>query len=317
MLVRGICLFFSQMVVITFMMFTSAASGYAAAMAFIRGVSGKYQDMGNFYVDFVRVITRVLLPFSIIGSLLLISQGVPQTLSKELYATTLEGNLQGLIMGPVASLEIIKHLGTNGGGFFAANSATPFENPNVITNIIEMLSMMLLPGSMVVAFGHMVSSRKKENHPFDSVQKVSYKSTKSTFIKLGGQARPLLIVMLFLFFVGLSIIVWSESRGNPVLHQLGLNQSMGSMEGKEVRFGIPMSGLFTEITTAFTTGSVNNMHDTLTPLSGGVAMINMMLNVIFGGKGVGIMNMMLYVLLTVFICGLMIGRAPVYLGKKN
>lgn len=308
--------FFSQMVVITFMMFTSAASGYAAAMAFIRGVSGKYQDMGNFYVDFVRVITRVLLPFSIIGSLLLVSQGVPQTLSKELYATTLEGNLQGLIMGPVASLEIIKHLGTNGGGFFAANSATPFENPNVITNIIEMLSMMLLPGSMVVAFGHMVSSRKKENHPFDSVQKVSYKSTKSTFIKLGGQARPLLIVMLFLFFVGLSIIVWSESRGNPVLHQLGLNQSMGSMEGKEVRFGIPMSGLFTEITTAFTTGSVNNMHDTLTPLSGGVAMINMMLNVIFGGKGVGIMNMMLYVLLTVFICGLMIGRAPVYLGKK-
>ncbi|RJP83457.1 potassium-transporting ATPase subunit KdpA [Streptococcus pseudopneumoniae] len=308
--------FFSQMVVITFMMFTSAASGYAAAMAFIRGVSGKYQDMGNFYVDFVRVITRVLLPFSIIGSLLLISQGVPQTLSKELYATTLEGNLQGLIMGPVASLEIIKHLGTNGGGFFAANSATPFENPNVITNIIEMLSMMLLPGSMVVVFGHMVSSRKKEDHPFESVQKVSYKSTKSTFIKLGGQARPLLIVMLFLFFVGLSIIVWSESRGNPVLHQLGLNQSMGSMEGKEVRFGIPMSGLFTEITTAFTTGSVNNMHDTLTPLSGGVAMINMMLNVIFGGKGVGIMNMMLYVLLTVFICGLMIGRAPVYLGKK-
>ncbi|QKG76864.1 potassium-transporting ATPase subunit KdpA [Streptococcus canis] len=305
--------FLSQMVVITFMMFTSAASGYAAAMAFIRGVSGKYQDMGNFYVDFVRVITRVLLPLSIVGALLLISQGVPQTLAKELDVTTLEGNLQGIAMGPVASLEIIKHLGTNGGGFFAANSATPFENPNVITNIIEMLSMMLLPGSMLVAFGYMVTTQKKESHPLTSLQKIS---SNPMTVQLGRQARPLLLVMLSLFVVGLALIVWSESKGNPFLHQLGLNQSMGSMEGKEVRFGIPMSGLFTEITTAFTTGSVNNMHDTLTPLSGGVAMMNMMLNVIFGGKGVGLMNMMLYVLLTVFICGLMIGRTPVYLGKK-
>ena len=305
--------FLSQMVVITFMMFTSAASGYAAAMAFIRGVSGKYQDMGNFYVDFVRVITRVLLPLSIVGALLLISQGVPQTLAKELDVTFFEGNLQGIAMGPVASLEIIKHLGTNGGGFFAANSATPFENPNVITNIIEMLSMMLLPGSMLVAFGYMVTAQKKESHPLTSLQKVS---SNPMTVQLGRQARPLLLVMLSLFVVGLALIVWSESKGNPFLHQLGLNQSMGSMEGKEVRFGIPMSGLFTEITTAFTTGSVNNMHDTLTPLSGGVAMMNMMLNVIFGGKGVGLMNMMLYVLLTVFICGLMIGRTPVYLGKK-
>ncbi|EFR44575.1 potassium-transporting ATPase subunit KdpA [Streptococcus pseudoporcinus] len=305
--------FLSQMVVITFMMFTSAASGYAAAMAFIRGVSGKYQDMGNFYVDFVRVITRVLLPFSIVGALVLISQGVPQTLAKELDVTTLEGKLQGIAMGPVASLEIIKHLGTNGGGFFAANSAAPFENPNVITNIIEMLSMMLLPGAMLVAFGYMVAAQRKGSHPLPPLQKAS---SNPMPMQLGRQARPLLLVMTFLFLAGLALIVWSESKGNPFLHQLGLNQSMGNMEGKEVRFGIPMSGLFTEITTAFTTGSVNNMHDTLTPLSGGVAMVNMMLNVIFGGKGVGLMNMMLYVLLTVFICGLMIGRTPVYLGKK-
>ena len=159
----------------------------------------------------------------------------------------------------------------------------------------------------------MVTAQKKESHPLTSLQKVS---SNPMTVQLGRQARPLLLVMLSLFVVGLALIVWSESKGNPFLHQLGLNQSMGSMEGKEVRFGIPMSGLFTEITTAFTTGSVNNMHDTLTPLSGGVAMMNMMLNVIFGGKGVGLMNMMLYVLLTVFICGLMIGRTPVYLGKK-
>lgn len=302
--------YMSQMIVITFMMFTSAASGFAASMAFIRGLSGKYKDMGNFYYDFVRVITRVLLPFSIIGALLLISQGVPQTLVHNLTITTLEGKMQDIALGPVAALEIIKHLGTNGGGFFAANSAMPFENPNIITNIIEMLSMMLLPGSILFAFGYMVSESHQENKLLNS----QLKSKRRFF--LGKEARPLFIVMSVLFLIGLTIIIWGESKGNPILQHLGLSQAMGNMEGKETRFGTNMSALFTEITTAFTTGSVNNMHDSLTPLGGGIAMINMMLNLIFGGKGVGLMNMMLYVLLTVFICGLMIGRTPVYLGKK-
>lgn len=302
--------YMSQMIVITFMMFTSAASGFAASMAFIRGLSGKYKDMGNFYYDFVRVITRVLLPFSIIGALLLISQGVPQTLVHNLTITTLEGKMQDIALGPVAALEIIKHLGTNGGGFFAANSAMPFENPNIITNIIEMLSMMLLPGSILFAFGYMVSDSHQENKLLNS----QLKSKRKFF--LGKEARPLFIVMSVLFLIGLTIIIWAESKGNPILHHLGLSQAMGNMEGKETRFGTNMSALFTEITTAFTTGSVNNMHDSLAPLSGGIAMINMMLNLVFGGKGVGLMNMILYVLLTVFICGLMIGRTPVYLGKK-
>ncbi|KST91063.1 Potassium-transporting ATPase A chain [Lactococcus lactis subsp. lactis] len=302
--------YMSQMIVITFMMFTSAASGFAASMAFIRGLSGKYKDMGNFYYDFVRVITRVLLPFSIIGALLLISQGVPQTLVHNLTITTLEGKMQDIALGPVAALEIIKHLGTNGGGFFAANSAMPFENPNIITNIIEMLSMMLLPGSILFAFGYMVSDSHQENKLLNS----QLKSKKRFF--LGKEARPLFIVMSVLFLIGLTIIIWAESKGNPILQHLGLSQAMGNMEGKETRFGTNMSALFTEITTAFTTGSVNNMHDSLAPLSGGIAMINMMLNLVFGGKGVGLMNMILYVLLTVFICGLMIGRTPVYLGKK-
>ncbi|WP_460016465.1 potassium-transporting ATPase subunit KdpA [Lactovum odontotermitis] len=301
--------YLSQMIVITFLMFASAASGFAAAMAFIRGLSGKYQNMGNFFVDFVRVITRVLLPFSIIGALILISQGVPQTLMANLTVHTIDGKLQDIALGPVAALEIIKHLGTNGGGFFAANSAMPFENPNVITNIVEMLSMTLMPGSVVVAFGHMAADRKREQAGAESTKKAKK-------VWLGRQARPIFIVMSVLFVAGLAVILWSESQGNSILKELGLSQAMGSMEGKETRFGITMSGLFTEITTAFTTGSVNNMHDSLTPLGGAVAMMNMMLNVVFGGKGVGLMNMVMYVLLTVFICGLMIGRTPVYLGKK-
>lgn len=306
--------YLSQMVVITFMMFTSAASGFAAAMAFIRGLSGKFQDMGNFYVDFVRIITRVLLPFSIVGTLILISQGIPQTLIHNLTVTTLEGKFQDIAMGPVATLEIIKHLGTNGGGFFSANSAMPFENPNVITNIVEMLAMMLLPGATLVAFGHMVADQKRE-HPLTELS-VTDKVKKVKKIWLGRQARPLFIVMSLLFVAGLLVLLWSESKGNPILQHLGLSQAMGNMEGKETRFGVTMSALFTEVTTAFTTGSVNNMHDSLTPLGGAVALMNMMLNVIFGGKGVGLMNMILYVILAVFICGLMIGRTPVYLGKK-
>lgn len=295
--------YLSQILVITMMMFTSAATGYAVASAFIRGFRGKESTLGNFYVDFTRIIIRILLPLAIIVSLLLVSQGVPQTFAPNVVAKTIEGLYQDIAMGPVASLESIKHLGTNGGGFFGANSSSPFENPTVISNMIEMWSMMLLPASLVVAFGYMILSKKEvKNWSFSWY--------------LGYQARPLLITMSVLFILGLSVILWSESAGNPLLAHLGVNQVSGSLEGKELRFGIEQSALFTVITTAFTTGSVNNMHDTLTPLGGAVPLGNMMLNMIFGGKGVGLMNMLLYVLLTVFICGLMIGRTPEYLGKK-
>lgn len=297
--------YLSQMMVIIFMMFTSAATGFSVAMAFMRGLSGKFNNMGNFYVDIVRIITRVLLPISVVGGLFLVSQGVPQNLSQNITVNTIEGSYQDIAMGPIASLEIIKHIGTNGGGFLGANSSTPLENPNVITNMVEMLSMMLLPGSCIVAFGHMMHSRKKE--------KVSEKKKRVWF---GSEAKPIFIVMSILLIIGLTVCFTAESAGNPILEKAGLSQSMGNMEGKETRFGVAQSAIFTTITTAFTTGSVNNMHDTLTSLGGAVPLMNMMLNVIFGGKGVGLMNMILYVILAVFICGLMIGRTPEYLGKK-
>ncbi len=293
--------YLSQMLVIIFMMFVSAASGYAACMAFCRGLAGKQKDVGNFYEDMVRITTRILIPVSFIAGLLLIWQGVPQTLEANQTVQTIEGQYQDLAMGPVASLESIKHLGTNGGGFFGANSTTPFENPTIISNLIELFSMMVLPGACVITFGKMTMKRKKQEN-----KKVLF----------GNQGRTIFAAMSILFIVGLIVCFTSEMAGNPALEQAGLNQDMGSMEGKEVRFGIAQSALFTTTTTSFTTGTVNNMHDTLTPLGGMVPMLHMMLNCVFGGKGVGLMNMIMYVILAVFLCGLMIGRTPEYLGKK-
>ena len=304
--------YLSQMLVITFMMFVSAASGYAACAAFIRGLTGHSKtSVGNFYVDLVRITTRILLPFSIIGGLLLVWQGVPQNLSGNIVVDTLEGTKQIIASGPVAALEIIKHLGTNGGGFLGANSATPIENPTVLTNLIEMYSMMLLPGACVIAFGKMARDGRRVRDNALPVQR------KSLTAKLfGREGRSIFLAMSILFVIGLGLCWWAESQGNPKLAEAGLNQSMGSMEGKEVRFGVTLSSLFTTVTTSFTTGTVNNMHDTLTPLGGLVPMLHMMLNVVFGGKGVGLMNMILYAILAVFICGLMVGRTPEYLGKK-
>lgn len=291
----------AQMCVIIFMMFTSAASGYAACMAFCRGLSGR--KLGNFFADMVRIITRVLLPLAFIVGLLLVSQGTPQTLAGNITVETIEGTYQDIAMGPVAALESIKHLGTNGGGFFGANSSTPFENPTVISNMIEMLSMMLLPGACVVTFGLMLHDRKKE---------------KMTVRKplMGRQGAVIFGAMAILFVIGLTVCVGAERAGNPVIEATGINQDMGSMEGKEVRFGVDQSALFTTVTTSFTTGTVNNMHDSLTPLGGMVPLLHMMLNCVFGGKGVGLMNMVTYVILAVFICGLMVGRTPEYLNKK-
>lgn len=282
--------YLTQMAAITFLMFTSAASGFAAAAAFMRGITGKTKTAGNFFVDLIRVITRVLLPVSIIVTLLLVWQGVPQTLSGNQTVTTIEGTLQDIPLGPIASFEAIKHAGTNGGGFLAANSAHPSENPTPITNVIEMLAMMLIPASLVYSFGLMLKNKK--------------------------QAWVIFSAMAILFIVSLSVCYFAESAGNPALANTGLSQAMGNMEGKEVRFGVAQSSLFTTVTTAFTTGSVNNMHDSLTPLGGMVPLWQMMLNVVFGGEGVGFMNMLMYTILAVFLCGLMVGRTPEFLGKK-
>lgn len=281
--------YLSQMIAITFLMFTSAATGFSAAAAFIRGITGR-KTFGNYFADMVRITTRILIPISLVIAVLLISQGVPQTLTPNQTVTTIEGKLQSIALGPVASLEAIKQLGTNGGGFFNANSAHPYENPTPFTNLIEILAMMILPGAVVVSYGHMVKSKK--------------------------QALSIFAAMLILFCISLSVCYTAEEAGNPVISKIGINQSIGNMEGKEVRFGVTESSLFTAVTTAFTTGAVNCMHDSLTPLGGMMALWQMMLNCVFGGKGVGFMNMMMYAILSVFIAGLMVGRTPEFLSKK-
>ena len=318
--------YLSQMLVITYMMFVSAATGYAACIAFVRGLAGKSKDnVGNFYADLVKVTTRVLIPLSIIGGMLLIWQGVPQNFDPNVTVTTIEGTQQDISMGPVAALEIIKHIGTNGGGFLGANSSTPIENPTIISDLVELYSMMILPGACVIMFGKMVKDRRRKTAsssehsatPQDLVKTSELVSKPSFTAKLyGSEGRTIFFAMGIIFLIGLSVCYWSESQGNPALAKLGLDQSMGSMEGKEVRFGIAQSAMFTTTTTSFTTGTVNNMHDTLTPLGGMIPLLHMMLNVVFGGKGVGLMNMIMYAILGVFIFGLMIGRTPEYLGKK-
>lgn len=282
--------YFSQMAVITMMMFTSAATGLSVAIAFIRGLTRRGRTVGNFFEDFTKAHVRVFLPAALLVTLILVALQVPQTLEPTLTIRTLEGTVQRISVGPVASLESIKHLGTNGGGFFGANSAHPFENPNGLTNAVEMWSMWIMGAALPYTFGLFAKNKK--------------------------QGRMIFSAMMMLFLVFLSIVYFSEKAGNPAINALGIDASQGSMEGKEVRFGIAGSALFTTVTTAATTGTVNNMHDTLTPLGGLVPLAQMMLNVVFGGKGVGLMNMMMYAILGVFICGLMVGRTPEFLGRK-
>ena len=310
--------YLSQMLVIIFMMFVSAASGYAACIAFIRGLTGKTKDdVGNFFADLTRITTRLLLPFSIVGGLLLVWQGVPQNFDSNVVLNTLEGTFQTIAMGPIAALEIIKHLGTNGGGFFGANSSTPMENPTILSNLIELYSMMLLPGACVITFGKMVGDGRRTHQESKKPEHALPAHREGMTARLfGAEGRSIFLAMSVLFVIGLSLCFWAESQGNPALAEAGLSQSMGSMEGKEVRFGVAQSALFTTVTTSFTTGTINNMHDTLTPLGGLVPLLHMMLNCVFGGKGVGLMNIILYAILAVFICGLMVGRTPEYLGKK-
>lgn len=279
---------FSQMIVITVYMFTSAATGFAIAGAFIRGITG--HKIGNFYADLTRITTRLLIPVSIIASVIMIWQGVPQTFESRVVVQTLEGATQTLAVGPVASLESIKHLGTNGGGFFGANSAHPFENPTPMTNMLEILLMMFTSGGFCYVFGKACKNKK--------------------------QGWAIFAAALVLLLMVIPVIYNSELAGNNIMNQAGITNNFGNMEGKEVRHGIFGSSLFTVVTTAFTTGSVNNMHDSLTPIGGAVPMWNMMLNSVFGGKGVGFINLIIYAMLGVFICGLMVGRTPEFLRRK-
>ena len=288
---------FSQMAVIIFLQVVSAATGLAAAAGFMRGLSRKNaRDIGNYWVDFTRVIYRVMLPLSFVVALILVWQGIPQTLDSATTVTTLEGAQQQLVMGPVASLESIKHIGTNGGGFFGANAAHPYENPTPLTNFIDMICMLLIPGALTYTFGSIIIRRRQ------------------------GWAFYAAYLVMFIGF--LATVYGSERNGNPLLTAVGVDQHYsatqpgGSLEGKEMRFGAGQTSLFVAVTTAGTTGSVNAMHDSLMPIGGLVPIAEMMLNNVFGGKGVGFINLITFAILTVFLVGMMIGRTPEFLGKK-
>ncbi|HEY4217222.1 MAG TPA: potassium-transporting ATPase subunit KdpA [Gemmatimonadaceae bacterium] len=290
--------YFSQMTQLAFHNFASAAVGMAAAVALVRGlVRRSAGKLGNFYVDLVRGILYVLLPLSLIFALLLVEQGVIQTFRPYLTLTTLEGAKQIIAMGPVASQEAIKQLGTNGGGFFNANAAHPFENPTPWTNFWSVFTIFMIPSGIVYMFGRMV---KNQRH-----------------------AWAVWSAMFLLFFAGVTTAYWSEAKGNPIHAKHGIDVAAsddnpgGNMEGKEVRFGVANSALYATVTTDASCGCVNAMHDSFTPLGGLVPLVNMQLGeVVFGGVGAGLYGMIVMIVLTVFIAGLMVGRTPEYLGKK-
>jgi K+-transporting ATPase ATPase A chain len=290
--------YFSQMVALVTHNFWSAATGIAVAIAIIRGFSRhSVNTLGNFWVDFTRAILYVLLPISVIAALLLCSQGVIQNFDSYTKAATVEGAAQTIPQGPFASQEAIKELGTNGGGSLNANSAHPYENPTPFSNFVEMLLIFLIPAGLTYTFGKMVKDTR--------------------------QGWALYAAMSVLFLLGVFVIYPSEQAGNPILAKAGIEthatdtQPGGNMEGKEVRFGIAASSLFTVVTTDASCGAVNTMHDSLTPLGGLVPMVNIELGeVVFGGCGSGLYGILLFAILAVFIAGLMVGRTPEYLGKK-
>jgi K+-transporting ATPase ATPase A chain len=287
-----------QMAGLTVHNFLSAATGIALAVALVRGFARRSaKGVGNFWVDMTRCTLYILLPISIVIGLFFVWQGMPQNLNAYVNATTLEGAKQTIAMGPVASQEVIKMLGTNGGGFFNANSAHPFENPNAVTNLVQIILIFSLGAGLTNLFGRMVGNQR--------------------------QGWAIFAVMGLLFFAGVLIVYTNEAPGNPAFAAFHVDQTAnalqagGNMEGKEVRFGIANSSLFTTITTDASCGAVNTMHDSLMPLAGMVPMANIMLGeIIFGGVGSGLYGMLLFAILAVFIAGLMVGRTPEYLGKK-
>jgi len=283
--------YLSQMLGLTVQNFVSAAVGLAVLVVLARGISRKStNNLGNFWVDLTRATLYGLIPLCLLLALLLVWQGVPQTFLDYAHALTVQGSEQSIPLGPAASQIAIKQLGTNGGGFFGVNSAHPFENPTIWSNLFEVVSIILIPAALVFTFGHYVKDLR--------------------------QSRAILGCMLVLFALGLGASLWAEYQPNPALSALPVEQ-VAPLEGKESRFGTTASVLWAVTTTAASNGSVNAMHDSLNPLSGMVAMLNMMVGeVIFGGVGAGLYGMLLFVLVAVFLAGLMVGRTPEYLGKK-
>jgi len=288
--------YLTQMLALTVQNFLSAATGIVVVVALVRGFARhSSRAVGNVWVDLTRATLWILLPLSVVFALVFAAQGVIQNLSPYQEVQTLEGASQTLAMGPVASQLAIKMLGTNGGGFFNANSAHPFENPSAVTNLLQMLAILLIPAALCFVFGRMVGDLR--------------------------QGWALLAAMTLIFVVAVVAATWAEQQGNPALAAVdqaaGATQSGGNMEGKEVRFGINASALFAAITTAASCGAVNAMHDSFTPLGGAVPLVMMQLGeVVFGGVGAGLYGMLVFAILAVFIAGLMIGRTPEYLGKK-
>jgi K+-transporting ATPase ATPase A chain len=283
--------YLSQIIVITFLQFVTAATGIAACIAIIRALGGnRLKEIGNFYVDLTRATVRVLLPLSLLVGTVLISQGTPMTFQGAVKALTLEGEEQTIARGVVAPEVAIKQLGTNGGGYFGPNSAHPYENPTPVSNLAETWSILVIPMAMVWTLGYMVDRRRL--------------------------AVVIFAVMLAIYLPMVTFAVAQEAGGNPAIAAMGVDQSTGSMEGKEVRFGMGLSALWGVSTTVTSNGSVNSMHDSWTPLAGLMPMIGMWLNNVFGGVGVGFINMLIFIIVAVFVAGMMIGRTPEFLGKK-
>ena len=288
--------YLSQMAGLAWHNFTSAAAGIAVAVALARGITRRGDGrgpgtVGNFWTDVVRATVYVLLPISFLAALVFVSQGVVQNFAPYAAATTVEGASQSIALGPVASQEAIKQLGTNGGGFMNANAAHPFENPTPLSNLVSMLLIFAIPAALTFTFGRMARDQR--------------------------QGWTLFAAMALLFFAGVSVAYWAEASGNPVLAATGGAPGLGNMEGKETRFGIANSALYATVTTDASCGAVNAMHDSFTPLGGLVPLFNIQLGeVVFGGVGAGLYGMLVMALLSVFIAGLMVGRTPEYLGKK-
>ncbi|MEA5571706.1 potassium-transporting ATPase subunit KdpA [Calothrix sp. UHCC 0171] len=279
--------YFSQTAALTFLMFISAATGLAVGIAFIRGLTGK--PLGNFYIDLTRAITRILLPISIVGAIALVFLGVPQTFAPTLEVRTLEGATQYIARGPVASFEMIKLLGENGGGFFGVNSAHPFENPNAFSNLLEIIAMVAIPSALIYTYGIFAGNIKQ---------------------------AWLLFWMVFTIFVVLVIFVAiGEYQGNPLVNNI-VAQEIANLEGKEVRFGWAETALWAVMTTATMCGAVNGMQDSLMPPGGFATLLNMFLQIIWGGQGTGTAYLFIFLILTVFLTGLMVGRTPEFLGRK-
>ncbi len=284
--------YLSQMAGLSVQNFLSAATGIALAVALVRGFArAESKSIGNFWADLVRVTLYVLLPFCLLLTVFYVWQGVPQNLSSYVEATTLEGAKQTIAQGPVASQLAIKMLGTNGGGFFNANSAHPYENPTALSNLVQMLSIFVIGVALTNVFGRAVGDER--------------------------QGWGILAAMSVLFLAGVVVCYWAEAGGNPLLGALGVDNAAGNMEGKEVRFGVALSTLFAVITTAASCGAVNAMLDSFMPLGGMIPLINMLLGeIIIGGVGAGLYGMLLFAILAIFLAGLMVGRTPEYVGKK-